>query len=908
MAKIKFSNGQTVNFDGNPTPQDIEEVASKLGIGKDASVSDNKINFPKLDMNTSGTTTMMDTPETPVPSMREIGLDTWDSVTGFAAKVGTAVVPISKDIADKVGSNFGKLGASWRNAYITGDLREKLDDPSVPDSDKVKITQQLENQAKEYADTMTYLESQNPSWTTMTADTVQSFANVGSMMFGGGWWASLGGGATMGVGKLASEEIKKVGGENDKSQSKIIGESIFDTIAGTLLNKLFTPGPNKGALARAIIKKPKVVAYLENQAKINNIEMSEMLPAFKSKIGDKTSDLIASGITKETAEKEVSQEFLSDTFKQGRKDLFETVQQKFTNFKDKTINYLHNTFYRKIDPNTLQANIEARVAEVTDTAWKTKDLKFGNVYGDTQTMVDTTPIINKLGSIIDDLGKSGEISDESAKLIKKYSELRNRLYRQGKGGEEFFMLDGKQIKNTKYTGREANQFSINDIDKALATLWKDGTGIANKFDKQILKSFQDTLQGVVKNDPQKALALKEAQEYFETVLAERGKGYLTIWKDVNGMSKGADAIDYFAKNNVTPEQVGRFYNEIGEGATLEFQQSMVNKILDMSKGVLGKDGNITLDPERMMKLITDFRANNLITAEQAASLRGYSEMAGSTFEGWLKANDRSEWADLFVSTSDKKLQALKEVDLLEKQAKDLTRLGKLNTTESSLFARDISNIESKEQLDTVLKLFSDDEKDALSKLVLDDFKTQSEGLINVDPVEGVKGMVSKLNNMSSFFGEKLFNKKQLKTIEDFSKQISTIKDIKDLSPDRVKAVLSLFLGALQAGRAYPGAAVSFNRGFKGLFLNDPLYKETLNEMIEKGVAFNSVWQKSLVGARNILRSEKLKTLIPTLPFNKTGNNKESDLNSYLKAAEKIIGGELSDEQKEQLTKQYDENQ
>lgn len=33
MAKIKFSNGQTVNFDGNPTEADIEEVAQKLGIG-----------------------------------------------------------------------------------------------------------------------------------------------------------------------------------------------------------------------------------------------------------------------------------------------------------------------------------------------------------------------------------------------------------------------------------------------------------------------------------------------------------------------------------------------------------------------------------------------------------------------------------------------------------------------------------------------------------------------------------------------------------------------------------------------------------------------------------------------------------------------------------------------------------
>lgn len=33
MAKIKFSNGQVVNFNGNPTQADVEEVAKKLGLG-----------------------------------------------------------------------------------------------------------------------------------------------------------------------------------------------------------------------------------------------------------------------------------------------------------------------------------------------------------------------------------------------------------------------------------------------------------------------------------------------------------------------------------------------------------------------------------------------------------------------------------------------------------------------------------------------------------------------------------------------------------------------------------------------------------------------------------------------------------------------------------------------------------
>ena len=34
MAKIKFENGTVVNFDGNPTAQDVEEVANSLGINK----------------------------------------------------------------------------------------------------------------------------------------------------------------------------------------------------------------------------------------------------------------------------------------------------------------------------------------------------------------------------------------------------------------------------------------------------------------------------------------------------------------------------------------------------------------------------------------------------------------------------------------------------------------------------------------------------------------------------------------------------------------------------------------------------------------------------------------------------------------------------------------------------------
>ena len=34
MAIIQFDNGVKVEFNGNPTPKDVEEVANKLGINK----------------------------------------------------------------------------------------------------------------------------------------------------------------------------------------------------------------------------------------------------------------------------------------------------------------------------------------------------------------------------------------------------------------------------------------------------------------------------------------------------------------------------------------------------------------------------------------------------------------------------------------------------------------------------------------------------------------------------------------------------------------------------------------------------------------------------------------------------------------------------------------------------------
>ena len=40
MSKIKFDNGVTVNFDGTPTPQDVEEVAQNLNLKPEQQAQD----------------------------------------------------------------------------------------------------------------------------------------------------------------------------------------------------------------------------------------------------------------------------------------------------------------------------------------------------------------------------------------------------------------------------------------------------------------------------------------------------------------------------------------------------------------------------------------------------------------------------------------------------------------------------------------------------------------------------------------------------------------------------------------------------------------------------------------------------------------------------------------------------
>ncbi len=35
MAKIKFENGVTINFEGNPTQKDIDEISKNIGVGSE---------------------------------------------------------------------------------------------------------------------------------------------------------------------------------------------------------------------------------------------------------------------------------------------------------------------------------------------------------------------------------------------------------------------------------------------------------------------------------------------------------------------------------------------------------------------------------------------------------------------------------------------------------------------------------------------------------------------------------------------------------------------------------------------------------------------------------------------------------------------------------------------------------
>jgi CRISPR/Cas system CSM-associated protein Csm2 small subunit len=809
-----------------------------------------------------------------ITAVNKIGwLKSGNIVLDLANSVLNGVVPVAKDISDAVASTAGKLGTDWKNSRIQSALEKKYDDPNTIDSDKVLIAKKMEDQAIDYIDTMSKLEEQKPTLAKFGADTVQSFANVASTMFGPGWLNAAKGGATMAAGSVASGEIKKVAGESERSQTSIIGGGIVDGLIGTLLNKFFTPGENKGSLARALIGKPRAAAYLEQKAAETIAETTELLPSLRAKAGEATPE-----------------GYLSDVYKTNKKDLYDSAAEVFETNKKRSEDFIEGTITKKVDPEQLQNSIENRVAEVTDKAWKVKNEKYGNVFNDTQTPVDTTPIVKTIDDVIDGLGRSSELSEESAKMVAKYTKLKNSIL-GGNRNPEFFIVDGNKIKNPRFNPEDVSTYSINDVDKAFATLWKDSTGIGNKFDKQILKSFQESINKAVAKDPAKVAALQDAQTFFETQLAERQKGYVNVWKEVDGLDQLDDAMAFFQKKGVTEAQVNRFYEEIGPGLRANFQDAMSNKVISSAKTAVNREGEVVIDPKKLGTLIAAFRSKNLITARQAAELKGFSEAVGTTFDDFLKQNDRAEWAEMFGKRTTKEMKDTAEtIHRLEK--------ANINVEDPSQFANSILKVKSPEQLDEVLKLLKDDEKEALTTLIFNDIKETSENLINKDPESAAKAIISQFNGMKTFIGKKLFTPDRLGAIESWVNETIEMEGKKKLTSDKLRASLSLLMGTLQAGSGYPGAISSFYFGVKGFKPTGGL-SEAKDFLIERE-GFDADWKKTVVDARNVLRSEKLKILIPGML-----NPQEQE---YINSSEEVMGRPSTDEEKEQLLQQYNSNQ
>lgn len=102
MSKIRFETGQVVNFDGTPTPQDVEEVANQLGIKKSAEL-----------------------PTTPTTSTYGQGLlnapgKVWEDYGAAGQKIGSSITGGAETIAQgiekaKKGDLFGAFGK-----YATG--------------------------------------------------------------------------------------------------------------------------------------------------------------------------------------------------------------------------------------------------------------------------------------------------------------------------------------------------------------------------------------------------------------------------------------------------------------------------------------------------------------------------------------------------------------------------------------------------------------------------------------------------------------------------------------------------------------------------------------------------------------------------------------------------------------------
>lgn len=151
MAKIKFENGTVVNFNGNPTQQDIKEVANKLGINKkpEESFAEKLAGFAGV-QNISKAIAYAISPEVrqyekesigKLPSKKEIAGDVLQVLATLATQgIGGAATKGALGLA-KVA---GKVGAAGATAGFGAGLSENK---SISDSIKQAFTTGLTSAA-----------------------------------------------------------------------------------------------------------------------------------------------------------------------------------------------------------------------------------------------------------------------------------------------------------------------------------------------------------------------------------------------------------------------------------------------------------------------------------------------------------------------------------------------------------------------------------------------------------------------------------------------------------------------------------------------------------------------------------------------------------------------------------------
>lgn len=113
MAKIRFANGQVVNFNGNPTAQDVEEVARKLGIGGAGQ------NNPSINQQTSSQNTPANSfspgSQYEKPKFLQNLVDTTVGKKGVMGTVENVGKPINAALSLGAGKEVNQASASLRD-------------------------------------------------------------------------------------------------------------------------------------------------------------------------------------------------------------------------------------------------------------------------------------------------------------------------------------------------------------------------------------------------------------------------------------------------------------------------------------------------------------------------------------------------------------------------------------------------------------------------------------------------------------------------------------------------------------------------------------------------------------------------------------------------------------------------